>query len=174
MNWTTFAKMIVKIVTILNIIRKTAEEQNISLEYIFSALDEKNSRKALKVSAEMFANEIRRLNDGPEYEVCMSPAPMTTGTAINWVNSMHDEGWRFITTTDFDRNLHKALSMFNGLSDGKRYWEERTDIRREAGHRYFGACSTSYAGIEIGACCDRNDIYAVFVRELPPKTWQLI
>ena len=173
MNWTTFSKTIVKMFGILSIIRETATEQGIHFESVFSALNEKNAREALKTATEMFAAEIKRLDDGPEYEVLVSPASMSIKNAMTWADSM-DEGWGFPTSTNFHINFNKALRTHGELSDGKRYWTERTDIRREAGHRYFGACSNSYGGIEIGNCCDRNDIYAVFVRELPPKKWQLV
>jgi hypothetical protein len=167
MNWKIFAKMIVKTVNILNIIRKTADEQGLSLEHVLSQLDEKHGMEALEAASKIFAGEIKRLNDGPEYEIMVSPNPMTKAEAVAWESSVGD-GWKIPDVENHGANHFKAINEFCGR---KRHWEEMRKYRAD-GYIWLGMTRTGTGGIEPGY--EGRDVYACLVRELPPKTWHLV
>lgn len=163
MYWNTFGKLIMKIVSIVNLIRNTANNLNVSVEQFFSYLDSEYGKEALKTATRIFIEEINRLHKGLEYEVIEASETMTWDEAVAWAASIGN-GWRL--------PLYKDLLNFKEqLSQGEKYWLGQKDASFYSEGYGLIFWKTS-SGIGSEDTITKNHV--CMIRELPQKTWQLV
>lgn len=153
MNWTMFGKIVIRLLTILNLIRETAKEQEWSIEGFFSLLDRETGKEALKTATRIFLQEEERLRKH-YFEMLEAHKTMSFEEANKWAESYLADGWR-VPTTDDTRSLDSLFVTedFYWLAEG---W---------AVSQKSGGLHSSRRGEKRRACV---------IRELPPKTWQLV
>lgn len=160
MNWTTLGNLVVKFFQIINLIKKTAIEQGVTTEQVFSLLDEKHGREALGTAVRIFIQEVNRLWEW-NIEVWESPTPMTWDEAQHWAKTI-GYGWRLPTPKD---NLAWVQKQLGNYSD---YWTDSYFTMHGTGCSFYcsgaGICSTDPSK-KIGVC---------LIRETSGKSWQLV
>jgi hypothetical protein len=167
MNWITFGKVIAKLFAILNLIRKTANEQGWSIEGMFSLLDDENGKEALKTATRVWLQEESRLRI-VEIEMIEASEPMSHSEALKWAEQYKSDGWRFPTKKDYGgphQGIH--LQKYFSHNDNKYWLLEGWSVDKHTAGLY---------GVSRRCTCDKTPPLrrACVIRELPKKTWQLV